>query len=286
MAGVELARVAEVVSETAAGGLRGSGYEVIAGSVLTAAHVVATASRVWVRFNADGPDERVVDAAVSMADRRCDLALLTFTPGDSDEWCPPVSYGRLGERAAVVTCMAVGFPRFKLRGDRRPGAGRGAGGAYRDSHQADGRIPSLSSSREGSLEILVAPPERDPDPRHSPWEGMSGAALWCADRIVGLISEHHRREGPSRLSATRVDRWHRQLPAHQIDRLSALSGLPGRASDLADVITATVQDTAGQGSGDLGSTIVAGDGSVICENVPIITRDFTGRDRYGRGRRS
>jgi hypothetical protein len=52
---------------------------------------------------------------------------------------------------------------------------------------------TLSNWREGTLEITVPPPERDPDPEHSPWEGMSGAAVWCADR--------RRRQGPAAATA-------------------------------------------------------------------------------------
>jgi hypothetical protein len=34
---------------------------------------------------------------------------------------------------------------------------------------------------------------------------MSGAAVWAGDRIIGVITEHHRREGLGRLTATRLD---------------------------------------------------------------------------------
>jgi hypothetical protein len=139
-------------------------------------------------------------------------------------------------RAAVLVCRAVGFPRFKLRTEAMPGAAADAAPPpYRDAHQADGKIGSLSGWREGTLEITVAPPERDPDPNLSPWEGMSGAAVWCADRIVGVVSRHHRNEGLNRLAAVRTDRWYEQLGA-DLRELCALLGLPATADLLVDVI--------------------------------------------------
>ena len=44
---------------------------------------------------------------------------------------------------------------------------------YRDTFHAVGTAAALSNRREGTLEITVPPPDRDPDPALSPWEGMS-----------------------------------------------------------------------------------------------------------------
>ncbi|MGH3809269.1 MAG: hypothetical protein ACRDRU_22140, partial [Pseudonocardiaceae bacterium] len=73
----------------------------------------------------------------------------------------------------------------------------------RDSHQAVGSVAVLSNRRKGTLEVTV--PERDPDPATSPWEGMSGAAVWVGDHIVGVIAKHHRSDGLGRLAAARLD---------------------------------------------------------------------------------
>ncbi len=122
-------------------------------------------------------------------------------------------FGRISARAAVLAARAVGFPRFKLKADD------GARTVYRDSHQADGSVAVLSNRREGTLEITVPPPERDPDPAVSPWEGISGAAVWVSDRIVGVIAKHHRSDGLGRLAAARLD--------------LAIDGLdPGRCAEL------------------------------------------------------
>jgi hypothetical protein len=276
MAGVELARVAEVIAEAGGKRRRGSGYEVVAGTVLTAAHVVANASEVMVRFNAGQPDERIASAQVSALNQDCDVAVLSFPGHPPGQRLVPASFGLIGTRPAVVDCVSVGFPRFKLREDTQVRAG-GPPRRYRDSHQANGTVSSLSSSREGSLEFLVAPPACDPDAEHSPWEGMSGAPLWCGTRIVGLISEHHRREGLNRLAATRVGRWYEVLPAEQLGRLCELTGLPGRASQLPDVSV-----IGPPGSQARPHTVVTGGGNVVYSNTTINTKNFTGRDSVGR----
>ena len=267
-----MARVAEVIAEASGGRRRGSGYEVVAGSVLTAAHVVVNASEVMVRFNADQPHERISSARVSMVDQACDVAVLSFPCHLPGQRLAPASFGLIGTRPATVDCVSVGFPRFKLREETQAPAG-GPPRRYRDSHQANGTVSSLSSSRQGTLEFLVAPPEYDPDAEHSPWEGMSGAPLWCGTRIVGLISEHHRREGLNRLAATRVGRWYEVLPAEQLGRLRVLTGLPGRASQLPDVSVAGPP-----GSRAYPDTVVTGEGNVVYANTTIITEKFAGRD--------
>ena len=276
MAGVELARVAEVIAEAGGKRRRGSGYEVVAGTVLTAAHVVANASEVMVRFNAGQPDERIASAQVSALNQDCDVAVLSFPGHPPGQRLVAASFGLIGTRPAVVDCVSVGFPRFKLREDTQVRAG-GPPRRYRDSHQANGTVSSLSSSREGSLEFLVAPPACDPDAEHSPWEGMSGAPLWCGTRIVGLISEHHRREGLNRLAATRVGRWYEVLPAEQLGWLCELTGLPGRASQLPDVSV-----IGPPGSQARPHTVVTGGGNVVYSNTTINTKNFTGRDSVGR----
>jgi hypothetical protein len=117
-----------------------------------------------------------------------------------------------------------------------------------DSVHAVGSIAVLSNRREGTLEFSVSPPEADPDPRWSPWEGMSGAAVWSAGRIIGLVAEHHPSDGLGRLAATRVVRWYERLPRAQFDELlRLLPALPLRASALVDVVPATPGDAVVEG---------------------------------------
>ncbi|MEV7346783.1 trypsin-like peptidase domain-containing protein [Streptomyces sp. NPDC093544] len=203
-------------------GRRGSGYRVGPSSVLTAAHVVEDATTVRVRFNADLTDEWTTEAIPLWKDPRSDIAVLSITPHDDE---PPVVAPRFGgigdERAAVLTVRAVGFPRFKLKDDERNRAW-----SYRDSHQADGSVAVLSNRREGTLEVRVPPPGRDPEPAASPWEGMSGAAVWAGDRVIGVITKHHRSDGLGRLAAARLDVALRNLAPGRDAELRHLLGLP------------------------------------------------------------
>ncbi|QOV38411.1 trypsin-like peptidase domain-containing protein [Streptomyces ferrugineus] len=219
--GLDVTRAVEVIAEPAEGpGRRGSGYRVTGGTVLTAAHVVAAASAVRVRCNADTAEEWTRDAHVIGTDG--DLALLAV---DRSDELAPVRYGRVPERDAVIACTGLGFPRFKLRDD--------ASGSYRDLCHLLGSAPVLSNRRSGTLEITVAsPPEPDPDPARSAWEGMSGAPVFAAGRLIAVVTANHALEGAGRLAAHRIDTLYGDGDA----TLRAALGLPARAEDLPDVL--------------------------------------------------
>jgi hypothetical protein len=204
--------------------------------VLTAEHVIRDADAVEVRFNADRIDEWVTEGTVVWSDPGIDAAVIAITPGQQDQH-PVVSaqFGRVPERDVELDCTAMGFPRYKLRYDRAARL-RGRRSQYRDSAHAIGKIAVLANRREGTLEVLVAPPDRDPDPHRSPWEGMSGAAVWSGGRIIGLVAEHHRSDGLNRLAATRVDYWYERLAPEQMEKLRRfLPQLPGQFDGLVEV---------------------------------------------------
>lgn len=236
MPGIDPGRVAELlITPRGVGpGRRASGYRVSASAVLTAAHAVGDAT-VRVRFNADRPGEWIAEGTVEWLDTAIDVAIVVLKDGADDD-LPPLPYGRVGDLEAVVPCSAVGFPLFKLRSDRHPVPEDGPPWRYRDTFHLVGSIAVLSNLREGTLEVSVQPPGRDPDHKCSPWQGMSGAPVWSDGRIIGMISEHHRSDGPGRLAATRVDRWYEVLSADRLEQLAGFLGLPPRASDLLDVV--------------------------------------------------
>ncbi|MDX8145693.1 trypsin-like peptidase domain-containing protein [Lentzea sp. BCCO 10_0061] len=191
---LDRARVAELIVTRDGERHRGSGYRVRAGAVLTAAHVVDGASSVRVRFEPDLPGEWSVDATSWWADPVADVAVVTI---DGRESVAPVTFGRIDDRAAVLVVEAVGFPRWKMRADA-------AGQRYRDSVHVHGTVAVLSNWREGTLEVVVEPAGAVVGDV-SPWQGMSGAALWAAGHVVGVVAKHHPGDGLGRLAASRLD---------------------------------------------------------------------------------
>jgi hypothetical protein len=216
--GLEADRVAEILVTVGNSerGRRGSGYRVTTQIVLTAAHVVRDWSMLRVRFDADQLGEWSAGVADVLEVPEVDIALLTIRPPDYSQ-VRLARFGFLGERDDEIPCSTVGFPLWKLRNS--------PSGPYRDSAHVVGRVALLANRREGSLEIRVAPPERDPDPGVSPWEGMSGAAVFCEGRIVGVISKHHRSDGLGRLAASRADAWRRKVTAAHQQQMEARLGV-------------------------------------------------------------
>lgn len=218
MPGLEAGRVSEIMVALGASepGRRGSGYRITAQTVLTAAHVVRDWSTMRVRFDAGQLGEWSTDVTDVLEVPEVDIALLTIRPPD-DSQVVPALFGCLSERDDEIPCSAVGFPLWKLRDS--------PGGPYRDSAHVVGRVALLANRREGSLEVRVAPPERDSDPAVSPWEGMSGAAVFCDGRIVGVISKHYRSDGLGRLAASRADAWRRKVSAAHLQQMEAQLGM-------------------------------------------------------------
>jgi len=237
-------RVAQIVVECGPGdqGWRGSGYLVAPGRVLTAAHVVAGARVVRVRMDVgqrtkvDIPAERWwADPAGSTG---TDLAVVMI-PGDATAGreVEPARFGRIGDCMAVLAVQAFGFPQFKLRASSE---GQGESGVFRDFEQVTGHAPVAANRRQGTLAVyLDDPPPAPPEPGNpSPWAGMSGAAVWAADRIVGVVAEHHPGEGTGRLTARRLDRAYEQLPEPDLGRLVGWLGLAPAIGGLPDVVPA------------------------------------------------
>ena len=241
--GVDEERVIQVVARGAALGQTpwvGSGYLAGGSLALTAAHAVNRADTVTVR-RVLGLG-RVAEAKASIAwidpDPRIDLAVLRFVPRAEEAALFPANLAplRFGRVDGPVECEAVGFPLFKLR---EGGSGRfaAAPAVYRDSHHAIGTTTPLSNLREGTLEITVPPPADD-DPHRSPWQGMSGAAVFSNGVLIGLVCEHHRSEGPNRITARRVKDWY-DLAPEALAELRNLLRLP--SVDLLEHVGTPVQ---------------------------------------------
>jgi hypothetical protein len=89
-------------------------------------------------------------------------------------------------------------------------------------------VSVLSNRREGTLELAVVAPRGDDEPRRSPWEGMSGAVVWCGGSVIGVVSAHHRSDGLGRLAAGRVEHWYDVLSPAELERFDSYACLPTR----------------------------------------------------------
>jgi hypothetical protein len=165
----------------------GSGYLMSDGLVLTARHVVEGASgRCEVRPLGAAEWTR---AEVVWQGEECDAALLGAPEQKVDE---PVRLGRVGT-AARVACRSLGFPLAQARGD------------VRDTEEIVGEIVPLAARKSGLLTVHIEGSVPDADASgHSPWEGYSGAALFCGSLLVGVLAVDPAHFGSDRLEAAPV----------------------------------------------------------------------------------
>ena len=198
-------RLVEVIAdlgEATSGPYRyGSGCIVRGRTVLTAAHVVAGAVSVQVR----DPQKTMYSATVDpglVGDPNGpgpDLALVEID--DSAVDLPPLGLARVDRRSprvqSVKECHAIGYPWF---------AETPSPTAMRDTVDAEGIVPTLSKLAAGLLSVQVDHPPRPLPPEdkrlaESEWSGMSGAPVVAAYRLLGVVTEHAPREGPSAITA-------------------------------------------------------------------------------------
>ena len=197
------ARVVEVIAdlgEDAQSRYRyGSGCIVRGRTVITAAHVVTGArvvqvrrpdkklrpARVDARFVGGGPGPDM--ALVDIDDDQIDLAAIELAAVDRDSVTAE----------PVDRCHAVGYPWF---------ADTQSPTAVRDTVDAIGVVPVLSKLAAGllSVQVTVAPralPPQEIALGESEWSGMSGAPVFAAGCLLGVVIEHAPREGPSAITA-------------------------------------------------------------------------------------
>ncbi len=201
------ARVVEVIADLGAAAdsryRYGSGCVACGRTVLTAAHVVAGAESVVVR----DPGKREYTAAVDprfigdAGGPGPDLALLEIDDPAFDRALPPIELAAVDRDSAggepVERCHVIGYPWFAETGSRI---------AVRDTVDAIGFIPVLSKLAAGllSVQVTIAPralPPQETALGLSEWSGMSGAPLVAAGCLLGVVTEHAAREGPSAITA-------------------------------------------------------------------------------------
>ena len=131
-----------------------------------------------------------------------DLALLNV-PRLVDA-LPPISVAVVDRDTSTGTlldgCWTLGYPAFQEF------QGAGHGHRVRETAQVGGRIAPLSGLVGGllSMEVTMAPRELPTRGTldESQWSGMSGAAVFAGDALIGVVSEHVPRRGPTDITVT------------------------------------------------------------------------------------
>ena len=182
------------LSGTGGRGAHGSGYLLAPGLVLTARHVVGQAKAASVRLLT--PDEDGLpggvgawqDARVAWTGASRDLALLVPQAGAATfrEVATPVAIARLDGREPVRV-DALGFPRAL----QTP--------THSDTLHLQAMVDPWSAVRSDVLllDVRTARPAEDDG-----WKGMSGAAVFGGDRLVGVVEAVPLRLDDSTLRAT------------------------------------------------------------------------------------
>ena len=175
---IERARVVELRGPNA----YGSGYLIAPRCVLTAHHVVSGVESLEAR-SLDSDDWQ--HAKVAWSDQSLDAALVQLNP-DANAPSPALRLTQVRRKRLPgnpLTVQAIGFPRVQRT--------ETADEVRRDTEQVEGLLKPLSYVKEGVLAFdvtgsrLRTKTSKDVEA----WSGMSGAAVFAADELVGLIVE-------------------------------------------------------------------------------------------------
>jgi len=219
MARIPVARVVAVIAKLDTGKTQiGSGYLLDATRVLTARHCAfdretgrpATALSV-VRAS----DGATAADTVSEASPTLDVAVLAFShdsPWDGELPGGPVTFGKVNreQTGQLNDCEAAGYPLWQgsetggyrdiaeLRGPIRALEGR-------ESQRLVLRDPVLAGVGWKRAGIAVAGAADVAADHQSPWGGLSGAAVFHGGLLLGVIIEHHPRQGETALQIRPIE---------------------------------------------------------------------------------
>jgi Trypsin-like peptidase domain/WD domain, G-beta repeat len=235
--GIPRERVVAVVAALPGGREQiGSGYLVGGRLVLTAAHCtrdkVTGAVPLGLRVirATDGATAEVMDLTADVVvARTLDVAVvrLTNTPWESD--LSAVMFARVDRsRSGELTdCAAIGYPLFQ----RDPN--RGA----RDTAELNGTIRQTDGAEVGRLLLrdqgLTSVGLEEPESRAaardggSTWGGLSGALVFHAGRALGVVVEHHPRQGSTAVQLEAFDTLRKEAEADEAtQQVADAIGLP------------------------------------------------------------
>lgn len=186
---------------TAKGELTGSGFLLSRTTVLTAKHCTT---------DGDGRDAQslTVLRAVNTATTSkvevhrhptLDLAVLILAEPPWDDDFPPVRFGRVEQTHSgkIEGFEAIGFPLFEYDlTTKMRNTAELHGSVYRTNEAARARL----LLRDPELK----PGQPDASIAGTAWDGLSGAVVFCQGLAVGVLVEHHPRQGADALQVETI----------------------------------------------------------------------------------
>lgn len=223
MAGIPAARVVAVIAKLDTGKTQiGSGYLLDAMRVLTAWHCTfdRKTERPAIALSVVGASGGVTGTVtVSEASPTLDVAVLAFS--HDSRWAGelpggPVAFGKMDRdhTGELNGCEAAGYPLWQ--GSET--------GNYRDIAELHGPIRALEGMEDQRL-VFRDPALKGVGPartgirigigiagvasvaadHQSPWDGLSGAAVFHGGLLLGVIIEHHPRQGDTALQIRPIE---------------------------------------------------------------------------------
>ena len=193
---IDPAGVIEVWAPAATGGIAGSGYLIADGLILTAGHVIDAAAGGACEVRSLGEADWLGARVRWRGGPGCDAGLLAV---DAPLGSPrgTASVARLGRIAGrdPVGAVGLGFPDAQARPDD-----------VRDTEQLRGEIVPLTARKGGLLTVSLEGSVPEAIDGRCLWQGMSGAALWCEDLLVGVVIVAPEHFGADRLIAVPLTR--------------------------------------------------------------------------------
>jgi hypothetical protein len=210
--GIPAARVVAVVASLRTGMVQvGSGYILGPAAVITARHCTQDqktglpATALLVIRLSDG-----AQAPAKISSASLDVAVLVVEEAAS--WTGmadlrPPSFGRVdaAHSGELYDCQAVGFPLWQLDSRQQHRAAAEVHGVIRTIEGAESGLLVLRDPLLWNVEVPDNVTQQDRAPG-SPWGGLSGALVFHGGLALGIVIEHHPRQGHSALTVLPVQR--------------------------------------------------------------------------------
>ncbi|MEX5271543.1 NB-ARC domain-containing protein [Kocuria sabuli] len=269
--GVPLNRVVAVVTTFSNGDEQvGSGFLVEAGKVLTAEHCTRHKSTdepaAIVEIVRATDSARVLSGTIT-ASRVLDVAVLEVpNPPWREESFPPVAFARVDRSQSTMLqdCEGIGFPTFQVDPQGVFRTSEFHGTTYVTDEAKSGHLLVREDRIRPGAPVAIPPPQQHgrflsaTPPQDSsatgdewrPWGGFSGTLLFYGQQAIGVVVEHHPRQGEAALRARTIDAL---VEASEKDHVAELIARLLNLKSLDDLQWA-VKDT-GRQADDVGSKV-------------------------------